>query len=294
MTDYAQPFLKWAGSKFQLLPTLMPIMDRAIAACADPIYVEPFVGGGSVALNVDPGATKVLCDMCLPLVLTWGAVQHHPDALAAVTARIGLTEADYYRTRDTLNVRMTNRHSAPVQVAAGFMHVNRQGYNGLWRVNAQGLCNVPWGKRMATPHDAERLRAASARIPIPRAYDAIGSLSIPRGAGATIFQRSATDVLGGLIDAARPIVAFCDPPYDNVFGSYTKDGFDGDDQRELADVLHRLADRGHAIVATNADTPLVRDIYAWADVVPIAERRRISSDGNRDAAACLLITRNCA
>src|SRR5437868_9892841 len=39
----AQPFLKWAGGKGQLLPQLEPWFPRSID-----FYAEPFVGGGAV------------------------------------------------------------------------------------------------------------------------------------------------------------------------------------------------------------------------------------------------------
>lgn len=291
---YVEPFLKWCGGKSQLLPTIMPIVERALATRKDPVYLEPFLGGGAVALNVDPSVSKILADLCEPLMAAWACVQSRPEALATKLATFGSDAAFYYRVRENFNMRLRNRRliQGIDQIAAEFIYLNKNCYNGLWRVNRQGLFNVPFRKQAGTLPTGDRLEAISTRIPRVVKHVKFHDWLIPEGSGAFLFSGDATSVLGGYLDSPRPIVAFVDPPYDSVFGDYSKDGFDGDDQRELADVLHRHADAGHAVIATNADTTLVRDAYAWAAVAPIAERRRISSNGNRDDAACVLITAN--
>lgn len=298
MTDYIDPFVKWAGSKRQLLPTILPLVERALATRTDPIYFEPFLGGGSVALNVDPSVSKILCDLCEPLMAAWSCVQLRPVALATKLASFRSDDATYYRVRENFNMRLRNRRliMGIDQIAAEFIYLNKHCFNGLWRVNGQGLFNVPYRHQAGVLPTGVQLEAIAERIPPVDKHVLFGQPQhewlIPHGPGAFLFSGEAVSVIGGFRDAPRPIVAFVDPPYDAVFGDYSKDGFDADDQRELADVLHRFADAGHAVIATNSDTALIRDVYAWADVQPIAERRRIASNGNRDDAACVLITKN--
>ncbi len=52
----ASPFLKWAGGKTQLLPTLL----KYIPAHFD-TYIEPFVGGGALFFELQP-AKAILAD----------------------------------------------------------------------------------------------------------------------------------------------------------------------------------------------------------------------------------------
>ena len=43
--------------------------------------------------------------------------------------------------------------------AADFLFINRAGFNGLWRVNATGACNVPFGKRECPIRDRQAFAA---------------------------------------------------------------------------------------------------------------------------------------
>ena len=284
------PIVRWAGSKRQLLPTLLPILDGALAARDQPLYLEPFLGGGAVALNLPADVPKILADLCEPLMVAWREVRHRPCQVARDLAAMGRGgEADYYRVRGRFNSRLRSRDDSTEHIAAEFLYLNRTSFNGLWRVNAQGLYNVPWGKREKDMIGEAQLVAAAERLPAPT--------WTPRArlptSGAFLCSGDGIDLLGGYLDAPRPMVVYADSPYDGTFDGYGVGGFDADDQRNLAEVLRAFADRGHAVVATNADTLLVRDLYAWADLRSTDEERRISADGNRDRAACVIITRNC-
>ena len=43
------PMLKWVGGKRQLLPDIVPMINKKA-----PLYVEPFIGGGAVLFNMQP------------------------------------------------------------------------------------------------------------------------------------------------------------------------------------------------------------------------------------------------
>ena len=44
----AKPFLKWAGGKTQLLPTIDSFLPETFRREDDVTYIEPFVGGGAM------------------------------------------------------------------------------------------------------------------------------------------------------------------------------------------------------------------------------------------------------
>ena len=44
----AKPFLKWAGGKTQLLPTIDSFLPNTFRDEDDVTYIEPFVGGGAM------------------------------------------------------------------------------------------------------------------------------------------------------------------------------------------------------------------------------------------------------
>ncbi|MDE5796670.1 MAG: DNA adenine methylase, partial [Muribaculaceae bacterium] len=47
-TAKAKPFLKWAGGKTQLLPTINSFLPESFRREREVTYIEPFVGGGAV------------------------------------------------------------------------------------------------------------------------------------------------------------------------------------------------------------------------------------------------------
>lgn len=44
----AKPFLKWAGGKTQLLPTIEQRLPQILKNEKEITYIEPFVGGGAM------------------------------------------------------------------------------------------------------------------------------------------------------------------------------------------------------------------------------------------------------
>lgn len=44
----ARPFLKWAGGKKQLLPTIDSFLPQSFKKEKKVTYIEPFVGGGAM------------------------------------------------------------------------------------------------------------------------------------------------------------------------------------------------------------------------------------------------------
>ena len=156
----AKPFVKWVGGKGQLIEQLSELLPRDFAERRKVVYVEPFVGGGAMLfhmlstytnivravandLNADLVTTyKTVRDKSEPLIASLKKMQREFYALADETQR-----RDYYlRQRERYN----SHPSDGVEIAALFIFLNRTCFNGLYRVNAKGLYNVPYGKAVAT------------------------------------------------------------------------------------------------------------------------------------------------
>jgi DNA adenine methylase len=140
-----------------------------------------------------------------------------------------------------------NRHLAgklaltPAALAASFLYLNRRGFNGLWRTNLLGRMNVPWGGERTTP------------------LPSLGQLAAFSGAlkGATL---RCCDFEAVLAEVRFGDVVYADPPYAGAFTGYAG-RFDTGDQRRLRDALRAAWERGATIFTTNADHPLVRELY---------------------------------
>jgi hypothetical protein len=64
-TEASRPFLKWAGGKRQLLPSLLRYAPRDAAT-----YFEPFIGGGALFFALQP-KRAVLADVNERLIRTY-------------------------------------------------------------------------------------------------------------------------------------------------------------------------------------------------------------------------------
>src|SRR5439155_19260422 len=75
----AQPFLKWAGGKAQLLDQFDPFFPRTIGS-----YLEPFIGGGAVFFHLKARFPKMrarLRDNNAELVNCYRVVRDHVQGL---------------------------------------------------------------------------------------------------------------------------------------------------------------------------------------------------------------------
>lgn len=269
-TPAVLPVFKWAGGKRWLVPRLVDGI-RAQLARTGGRYLEPFLGGGAIALAL-AAPRALLGDVEAPLVDTYRAIVADPDAVAAALAALvarGTDGATYYAVRAA-----TPRAAAPR--AARLLYLNHLGFNGLYRTNRSGQFNVPHG-RYAAPS-------------FPSVSDLYAVAHAFAGAALT------TGDFGAIVAAAGPgDLLYADPPYHSVgghgFRSYASHPFTEADQARLAGALRAAAARGATVVTTNADTPAVREWYAWATVTSTAERRNVNRrGGERGEVPCVLIT----
>lgn len=269
----AKPIVKWVGGKARLLGALLPHVPDAIDT-----YVEPFAGGAALffALASADGGPRfrraILADQNAELVACYRAVQRDVEAVIRALGAYRYDRDLYYETRELDTSGMSD-----VERAARLLFLNRTCFNGLWRVNASGKFNVPFG-RYENPRilDADGLREAS-RV--------LAKADIVHGD----FAR-ATKKLG-----AGDFVYF-DPPYVPVsatanFTAYAKDGFGEADQARLAAELRRLRGRSVGVLLSNHDTPEARRLYEDFAVHVVHVKRPINSDiKKRGHAAELVVT----
>lgn len=251
----ARPFLKWAGGKRQLLPQIDQYLPAQLKAGAIKRYIEPFVGSGAVFLHLaqaydlreliisdlNPaliGAYRTVQEAVEPLI---GALREMEDAYQPLTET--QRKAYYYAQRERFNAtRPLQTCATPEpdpQRTALLMFLNRTCYNGLFRVNAGGAFNVPFG-RYRNPRicDAPNLRAVSAVLGRTRIYYG----PYPQCAQ---FVDSKTFV-------------YFDPPYRPLtdtanFTAYSRHSFDDDAQLELAAFYGRLDRAGAILLLSNSD-----------------------------------------
>ena len=168
-----RPFLKWAGGKGQLLDEIRkyyPFGNNKITK-----YAEPFVGSGAVLfdiLNYYDLKEIYISDINKELINTYNVIRTNLEELVNLLSKYQKQyfsfnkdeRKNYYVSqRDRFNeLKINGNKSENIEKAALMIFLNRTCFNGLYRVNAKGLFNVPIGS-YAKPLicDEENLRLVS-------------------------------------------------------------------------------------------------------------------------------------
>ena len=242
------PLIKWVGGKRPLVPLLTAAV-REIRALHPAMahYAEPFVGAGGSLLGLR--ASGVLDGLgCMAIDANHRVMNLHrwtardPGKLDTALEAMphAATKATYYPTRDTFNTH------APMGVlqAARLVWLNRTGFNGLYRENQDGACNVSLGvHRVAKVPSTAWIHAVS------RAWS-----------GVTLQTSDYHD-----LRLAQRGIIYCDPPYLGGFTDYTAGGFNSFAHLALARRARTWTRQGHVVLLSNADTPETHTVYAEQD-----------------------------
>lgn len=247
--DAVRPFLKWAGGKGQLLKEIQAYypFNNVIAK-----YAEPFVGGGAVLfdiLNRFDLEEVYISDVNAELINTYRIIRDKIETLIEILSDMqrefvpldNEKRREYYNAkRDRFNnLKLKEYDSVNTEKAALMLFLNKTCFNGLYRVNRQGLFNVPMGAyKNPLICDETNLRAVSVKL---------RKVNIVCGD----FRQSAD-----FIDD-RTFVYF-DPPYRPLtdtasFTAYSENMFDDKAQIELAEFVNEAAGKGAKILVSNSD-----------------------------------------
>ena len=241
-------------------------------------YAEPFCGGGAMffALAAEPKrrfTRALLADKNAELVTLYKVIKENVEPLID---RLRAYQDDYYRLDDKqrrerfYEVReLDSQKLGPVERGARLLFLNRTCFNGLWRVNAAGRFNVPFGK-YASPRilDVEVLRAA---------HEALSVAEIHLADFSVVTKK-----------LEKGDFAYFDPPYVPVsktanFTAYASDPFGADEQERLAQELARLKKIGVHAMLSNAGTADAKALYVRHGFVvdSIQAARSINSDPSK-------------
>lgn len=237
----ARPFIKWVGGKGQLLQQLNMSLPRELYDEAF-TYVEPFVGGGAMLFYMLQNFVNikrvVINDINRNLTDAYANIKQEPEGLVY---RLKHIEQQYlpikdYEEQRTFYLEMRRRFNednlSSLDKTALLIFLNRTCFNGLYRENAKGKFNVPFGRYVNPTICNEEVIYADSEL--LNRYD----VQILNGD----FKQTAK-----AIDNAGLTFFYFDPPYrplsaTSSFNSYVKEDFNDDSQRDLADFC-RMLDR---------------------------------------------------
>ena len=236
-----KPLLKWVGGKTKLLKELSLYVPNNYST-----YIEPFVGGGALLFSLSP-SKGIITDANRELINFYKQVRDNPLELLTLTKVYDLSEEAYYKIRmDDREIDWRDDKSC-LQRAARFLYLNKTAFNGMWRVNASGKMNVPFGKY--------------SKISLPKEEHIIKISKLLRN-----ILILSVDFYDTLEYVDKNTFVYLDPPYIPYsetanFTNYASKGFEEYDHVRLVKYCQELTARGAKFLLSNSDTPLTRSLF---------------------------------
>ena len=243
-----KPFLRWAGGKNWLIKHLPKFIPEKFHN-----YHEPFLGGGSIFLAINPKQKSFLSDLNPDLIDTYETLKTSVTEIIEDLRQYKNSEDVYYWIRG-------QQFNNPVKKASRFIFLNQTSFNGLYRVNLKGIYNVPYGHRTKPFLDESILRTVSERLK-----------------SAELFSGDFTKARQNI---GRNDLVFLDPPYvvshnSNGFIKYNQKLFSLDDQYRLSLLIDFIKSRGAYYILTNAAHQKILEIFDKNDKVVPLERANL-------------------
>ncbi len=261
----AVPFVKWAGGKRQLLPQIRERMPKQYNK-----YYEPFVGGGAVVFELLP-EKALINDINKALINAYKQICNEPESFIKEVNYLDSKMWEdgkeyYYFLREQYNDKLM-KEEFDIELAALFVFINKHCFNGLYRVNGKGLFNVPYNNSRKQSVDSDSIWAISTYLK-----------------NITIIDGDFQNACKG---AKKGDFVFLDSPYAPLnptsFDAYTKEGFDIESHKRLANLYDELTARGCYCMLTNHNTEFIHKLYDnkeyRMDVVGV--KRFINSDASK-------------
>ena len=275
-----KPFVKWVGGKSQLLNEIRLKYPAYIEK-----YCEPFVGGGAVLFDVlethNPKSI-LINDINKELINTYCQIKNNVKEVIKVLKKWQSIYNDISEEerQEIYNTKRTNYNKLVVKCdnkdlvvkAALFIFLNKTCFNGLYRVNSEGLYNVPKGKYKK-----------------PVICDETNLIRISELLKKVEIKCGDFEKCEKFIDCNTFV--YIDPPYrplttSSSFTSYSKEQFDDNDQVRLGKFIDRLNNKGAKIVLSNSDPKNTNKkdnffdaLYQNYNIKRINAKRMINSKG---------------
>lgn len=257
--SYIQPFLRWTGSKRWFIKD--HIIDFLPNNFAN--YHEPFLGGGAVFFFIRQHHSNeerkyFLSDTNEDLINTYLQLRDNTENVIKCLKKFKNTSEEYYKIR-------SYQPRSSIEKAARFIYLNRTSFNGIYRVNADGKYNVPYGQRKNVDFVTENQLKNISKL--------LCSVNLMTRS----FEKSLDNIKKGDL-------VFLDPPYtiaheNNGFIEYNQKLFSWKDQEKLKIMVEEIIRKEAYFILTNASHTSIESLYK--DIAQITTLARQSIIGGR-------------
>jgi DNA adenine methylase len=202
-----KPLVKWSGGKTDEIKIFSKYFPEDYN-----IYIEPFVGGGSVYFYLNPD-NAVISDVHSELIALYKCIGNGDgQAIYDFMGNTPNDEATYYNVRDVMEI-----HSE-LDIAKRFYYQRKTCFRGMLRYNKDNKFNIPYGR-----------------------YKTINYTELLNKEYETLLHR--TDIYNSKFEVIfekyndEKNFMFLDPPYDSEFTDYGYCKFDKEEHIKLANLF---------------------------------------------------------
>lgn len=246
-----RPFLRWAGSKRNLLHLLEKDISESKGR-----YFEPFAGSASLFFRAAPRAATI-SDINPHLIRTYRYVRDYPDDVYDTLVAHPRTKQQYLKIRSKPFASQKG-----VELAASFIYLNRNCFNGLYRTNKAGRFNVPFS--------SSRTGEYPTRDEFQRMSQQLKKAKIACG---DFYKTVSTRV-------AKGDIVYLDPPYvvrdRRMFHEYSYEYFGSEDLIRISELLRIIDKAGARFVLSYARNEIISDIAKHWITKEVTINRNIS------------------
>ena len=224
-------------------------------------YIEPFLGGGAVALSLMPnqptpflrwpgGKRKLAKEIIAHLKV--------PTPTRFILADVNAQLIDLWRAvRDGADLVLHKLHQHPRTVEAYkhlrtvtaspdvTLYLNLFCFNGLQRVNSKGQFNTPPDKVRLEKLNLDTVSRNV--LAVSKSLRSVDVTFLTQGCAKTIGCAQAGDYV------------YCDPPYIGTFTGYAKGGFGEDEQADMIHEVGAATLKGATVNVSNSEA--AKDFY---------------------------------
>jgi DNA adenine methylase len=248
------PILKWVGGKRRFTKLIIDEIDFEYGT-----YIEPFFGSGALFFELMP-KKSIISDLNRDLTEFYEYLRDVPEELFNEINKIINKNELYYELRTAYN---ENKFDG-LEKAAVFFYLNKQGFNGIYRVNSNGHFNVPKGS-VTTPFvpNIDFFHQYSQVLKKTKIYN--------------------SDFLKILKKAKKGDLVYLDPPYypdeSSRFVGYTDPRFGEEEHNNMINACYELWKSGVNIIISNSNS---RNFYKLIEnKFGKINFRKVSYDTNR-------------
>ena len=260
-----KPFIKWVGGKTQLLNVLNENLPAEYKN-----YYEPFIGGGALLFNIQP-ANAVINDFNGDLASAYRMFTADEATynlfIDEIIKHADNNSKEYYNEirgldRDTVAFNKLSEYKK----AARFMYLVNASFRATMQYGSKGQIISSFGdassKSLANKENLNSIRT----------YMKNANITVNSG-----------DYANTIRNAQKGDFVYLDPPYDyedtgKLYKKYNVHTFGQTQQRELAEKVYALTERGVKVMISNHNTTLIRELFKDYDIRVVLAKRNISKD----------------